>query len=166
VAVDAARKVDVPLLLGGEIFGYTAHAEYWRNELLPKLDCKHRWIGPVNFARKRRLLTAARCLLVPSLVAETGSLVSMEALACGTPVIAFPNGVLRDIVEHGKTGFIVHNAEEMAQAIRRANNIDPDTCRRVARERFSIEQTMRAYLDTYHQLAREFSPALEERSVA
>lgn len=166
VAVDAAKKANVPLLLGGEVFGYEAHANYWRDELLPKLDRRHRWIGPVNFARKRRLLTAARCLLVPSLVAETGSLVAMEALACGTPVIAFPNGVLRDIVEHGRTGFIVHNAEEMSQVILRAHIIDPETCRRAARERFSLANTTRAYLELYEQLAREHVPLSEERRVA
>jgi glycosyltransferase involved in cell wall biosynthesis len=166
IAVDAAKRADVPLILGGEVFGYATHAEYWRSELLPKLDRKHRWIGPVDFARKRRLLTAARCLLVPSLVAETGSLVAMEALACGTPVIAFPNGVLSEIVEHGKTGFIVHNAEEMAQAIRRADQINPETCRRAAREHFSLDRTMRAYLDLYEQLVRESAVTVEERRVA
>jgi glycosyltransferase involved in cell wall biosynthesis len=166
IAVEAAKRANMPLLLGGEVFGYAAHADYWRNELLPKLDRKHRWIGPVNFARKRRLLTAARCLLAPSLVAETGSLVAMEALACGTPVIAFPNGVLKDIVEQGKTGFIVHNAEEMSQAIHRAHTIDPEMCRRVARERFSLANTTRAYLELYEQLAREHAPAVEECRVA
>jgi glycosyltransferase involved in cell wall biosynthesis len=166
IAVEAANRASVPLILGGEVFGYASHREYWRTELLPKLDRKHRWIGPVDFARKRRLLTSARCLLVPSLVAETGSLVAMEALACGTPVIAFPNGVLADIVEHGTTGFIVRNAEEMSQAIRRANEIDPDTCRRAARERFSLERTTRRYLELYGQLARDHSSSMEERRVA
>lgn len=166
IAVEAANRAGVPLVLGGDIFGYASHGEYWRNELLPRLDRKHRWIGPVDFARKRRLLTAARCLLVPSLVAETGSLVAMEALACGTPVIAYPNGVLADIVEHGRTGYIVHNAEEMSQAIRLAHKINPETCRGIARERFSLGRTTRAYLDLYEQLAREHAPVLEECRVA
>jgi glycosyltransferase involved in cell wall biosynthesis len=166
IAVEAAKAAGIPLFLGGEVFGYAAHGDYWRRDLLPELDRKRRWIGPVDFARKRRLLTAARCLLVPSVVAETGSLVALEALACGTPVIAFPNGVLTDIVEHGKTGFIVRNAEEMSEAILRAHQINPAECRKAARERFSLTNTTRAYLDLYERLTREHAPAMEERCVA
>ena len=165
VAIEAAKRADVPLFIGGELFGYAAHAEYWRRDVLPKLGPKHRWLGPLNFERKRRLLTAAQCLLAPSLVAETGSLVALEALACGTPVIAFPNGALSEIVEHGKTGFLVRTVEEMAQAIRSAHSLDPETCRRVARERFSIERTTRAYLDSYAQLAGR-RRSVEDRRVA
>jgi glycosyltransferase involved in cell wall biosynthesis len=166
IAVEAANRAAVPLVLGGEVFGYKTHGEYWRKELLPKLDRKHRWIGPVDFARKRRLLTAARCLLVPSLVAETGSLVAMEALACGTPVIAFPHGVLADMVEHGKTGYLVRNVEEMSQAIQNSHKIDPEACRRAACEHFSHERMTRAYLDLYWEIARGHAMTLEERRVA
>ena len=166
VAVEAAKRAGIPLFIGGELFGYTAHAQYWRRDVLPRLGRKQRWIGPVNFARKRRLLTAARCLLVPSLVAETGSLVAMEALACGTPVIAFPNGALADIVEHGRTGFLVRNAAEMAEAIRSAHRIDGERCRRAARERFSVQRTMRQYLELYDFLARQPGGSVEQRRVA
>ena len=84
---------------------------------MPRLDRRRRFLGPLGFARKRRLLAAARCLLVPSLARETASLVAMEALACGTPVIAFPNGALAEVVEDGRTGFLVENTREMAAAI-------------------------------------------------
>jgi glycosyltransferase involved in cell wall biosynthesis len=165
-AVDASKRADRAMILGGEVFGYASHGHYWREELLPRLDRRRRWVGPVDLARKRRLLTAARCLLVPSLVAETGSLVALEALACGTPVIAFPNGALADIVEHGKTGFLVRNVEEMAEAIRAAHTIDTNVCRKAARTRLSIERTERAYLNLYEQLSRERVSPVEERRVA
>lgn len=166
IAVAAAKRAEVSLLLGGEVFGHAAHGRYWREELLPQLDRAHRWIGPVDFARKRRLLTASKCLLVPSLVAETGSLVALEALACGTPVIAFPYGAPADIIEHGRTGFLVRDEGEMADAIHAAHTLDAEACRRAARERFSIQGTLSRYLRLYEQLARENALCVEETRAA
>ncbi len=154
IALDAAAAAGVPLIVAGEIFRYRAHEDYFSNELTPRLErgtC--RFIGPVGLARKRRLLAGARCLLVPSLVPETSSLVSMEAMACGTPVIAFPSGALAEIVEHGRTGFVVNSAAEMAEAIRNSGRIDPQECRRAARERFSAERMVRRYMEMYREIA-------------
>lgn len=153
LALQAAHSAGVPLLIAGEVFPYAAHQRYFHSEVAPRLDRWRRWLGPIGFIRKRRLLSAARCLLVPSLAAETASLVAMEALACGTPVIAFPAGALADVVEHGGTGFLVRDADEMSAAIRRTPEIDPDTCRAVARARFSLQVMIDAYFSTYARLA-------------
>jgi glycosyltransferase involved in cell wall biosynthesis len=77
----------------------------------------------------------------------------MEAAACGTPVIAFRSGALPEIVEHGRTGFIVGDIEEMATAIRDADRIDPDVCREVARRRFSAAMMAKRYVALYRELA-------------
>lgn len=154
LALDAARAADVPMLLAGGVFPYPAHQDYFHAEILPRLDRRRRYLGPVGFARKRRLLAAARCLLVPSLVAETSSLVAMEAASCGTPVIAFRNGALPDVVEDGRTGFLVDDVAAMADAIRRVDLIDPAVCRETARRRFSIERMATAYIDRYGMLTR------------
>ena len=95
----------------------------------------------------------ARCLLVPSLVPETGSLVAMEALACGTPVVAFPAGALTEIVEPGVTGFLVNDAREMAEALVMAEKIDPERCRAAARRRFSLDRMVERYFAVYQRLA-------------
>lgn len=153
LALDAAKQAGVPLLIAGEVYGYEAHRRYFDEEVRPRLDQRRHFLGPVGFARKRRLLNAARCVLIPSLAPETSSLVAREAAAAGTPVIAFPNGALADTVEHGRTGFLVHDVEAMAAAIREAGTLDPAACRQVARERFRADTMIAAYLDLYARLA-------------
>ncbi|MGQ9367764.1 glycosyltransferase [Azospirillum sp. ST 5-10] len=153
LAIDAAARAGVQFLLAGEVQPYPEHRRYFREMIEPRLDgTRCRFLGPVAFARKRWMLGAARCLLAPSLIAETGSLVAMEALACGTPVVAFPSGALADVVEPGVTGFLVNDVEEMADAIAEAERIDPDACRAAARARHSLERTVQRYLDLYDGL--------------
>ncbi|HET6568093.1 MAG TPA: glycosyltransferase, partial [Rhodothermales bacterium] len=153
LALDAAHRADVPMLLAGYVAPYYWHRHTFEHAVKPWLDARRRFIGQVGFDRKRRLLTAARCLLVPSTCAETSSLVAMEALACGTPVVAFPSGALPDIVEHGKTGFIVRDVDEMAGAIHAAAELDPEACRAAARARFSLARMIGQYFDVYRKLA-------------
>jgi glycosyltransferase involved in cell wall biosynthesis len=90
LALDAARTADVALLLAGAVYPYADHQRYFAEEIAPRLDARRRWLGSVAGAPKRRLIAAARCLVVPSLVPETSSLVAREALAAGTPVAGAP----------------------------------------------------------------------------
>ena len=152
-AIEAARRAGVPLLIAGAVFPYPAHQDYVRMHILPRLDADRRWIGAVGGLQKKRLLSQARCVLVPSKVGETSSLVAMEAIAAGTPVIAYRAGALPDIVEHGRTGFVVDDIDAMAAAIGAADRIDPATCRRRAAERFALEKMTRSYLARYAELA-------------
>jgi glycosyltransferase involved in cell wall biosynthesis len=154
LALDAARQVDLPLLVGGQVYAYRAHVDYFEREVVPRLDAERRFLGPLDLVRKRRFLGAARCLVIPSLAAETSSLVAMEALAAGTPVIAFPNGALSSVIEDGRTGFLVHDVREMAEAMQRVGQLDRETCRRAARERFAAERMVAGYFDAYHRLAQ------------
>jgi hypothetical protein len=153
VAIRAATRARMPLLLAGEVFGFKAHQDYFDAEIVPRLSSSIRFIGALKFARKMRLLSAARCLLVPSLAGETSSLVAMEALACGTPVIASCVGALPDIIEHGRTGYLVKNADEMAEAIEAVHTLDPEVCRATARRRFGMERMIGNYFDLYTELS-------------
>ena len=153
-ALEAGHLARVPVLLGGEVYPYEAHQRYFRDAVLPRLDRRCRFLGPLALRRKRRLLAAARCLLLPSLAPETSSLVAMEALAAGTPVVAYPSGALPDIVEHGVTGWLVRTPQEMADAIAACDALDPQACRAAARERFSLERMVEGYFHAYRQLAR------------
>ena len=155
LALRAAKKAGVPLFLAGKPFRYPAHEAYFQKEILPLLDQQRRFIGSVGTVAKHWLLSAAQCLLVPSLVSETSSLVSMEALACGTPVVAFRAGALPDIIDHGRTGFLVNSESEMAEAIPATCELDPEVCRAVVRERFSLKRMTQAYLALYKELIGE-----------
>ncbi len=151
-AIIAAKQANVDLLIAGKVFNYAWHQEYFANEIEPRLDERRRFIGPVGFRCKKTLLGRAKCLLIPSTVAETSSLVAMEALACGTPVIAFRSGALPEIIEHGRTGYIVSDAYEMAQAMGCVSKINPENCLEAARTRFNSEKMVNAYLDLYERL--------------
>jgi CelD/BcsL family acetyltransferase involved in cellulose biosynthesis/glycosyltransferase involved in cell wall biosynthesis len=153
VGFDAAARAGIGVVLAGCVFPYAEHERYFHERIVPRLSRTARFVGPVNPKRKSRLLAAARCLLVPSVAAETSSLVAMEALAAGTPVIAFRSGALPDIVEHGVTGFLVEDEQEMAAAIAMADRIDPDACRAVARDRFGLQRMIDQYFAVYRQLA-------------
>ena len=152
-AIEAARLGGVSLIAAGKLYPYAAHRAYFEDEVVPRLDGRCRWIGPVEGAAKRRLLARARCLLVPSTAPETSSLVAMEALASGTPVIAYRSGALPEVVEDGATGFIVDDKAGIADAIGRIGTIDPARCRRAAIDRFSLARTTRAYFDLFERLA-------------
>lgn len=165
-ALLAARSADVPLLVAGELYPYPEHQRYFATKIAPLLDEKRRYIGPVGFRRKRRLLAAARCVLIPSLVPETSSLVLRESFAAGTPVIAFRKGALVDAIACGRTGFLVDSVDDMAAAMRRASELDGNACRQVARERFSLERMVDAYLELYRRVLQLSTAAENSREAA
>jgi glycosyltransferase involved in cell wall biosynthesis len=164
LALDAAEKARVKLIIAGKVFDYPEHREYFETQIRPRLSQNARFIGSVGGARKSHLLAGAKCLLVPSLAPETSSLVAMEAIASGTPVIASRIGALEEIVNHGKTGFLVRSAEEMPDAIARADSIRPDVCRREAEQRFSAETMVAEYLNLYRSVLS--SPMVPELQAA
>ena len=161
VGLDAARRAGVPAVLCGETFGYETHLQYLREQIEPRLGKHARLLGAVGRSRKQALLAGARCLLLPTLAPETSSLVAMEALAAGTPVIAFPSGALPEIIEHQRTGFLVRDEQEMAEAIARVAELDRSACRRVAEARFGRERMIARYFAVIDNLlAAKPGPAM------
>ncbi len=157
LAMDAASACGRRLLLAGEVFSYPEHQRYFEEEIRPRLVKSHKFLGPVSGSRKRSLLARAHCVVIPSLVRETSSLVAMEALACGTPVVAMRIGALPEIVEHGRTGWLVEKPEKLPEAIEAAAQIRREDCRTAAEQNFSAKRMTRSYLQLYEKLAKESS---------
>ena len=101
---------------------------------------------------KVELYRHARCTLFPIQWPEPFGLVMIESLACGTPVIAFRRGAVPEVIEHGRTGFIVENVDEMVEAAAHIDEIDPAECRRAVEERFGIERFIDAHEAAYERL--------------
>jgi CelD/BcsL family acetyltransferase involved in cellulose biosynthesis/glycosyltransferase involved in cell wall biosynthesis len=153
LALEAAHLADVALVLAGEVFAYPEHVRHFERQIRPQLDARRKFVGPIGGARKRRLLGGARCVVVPSVVHETSSLVAMEALASGTPIVAFRNGALPEMIEHGRTGFLASDFPGLVEGLRRARELSPADCRKVAEERFSCDRMVANYLERYRELA-------------
>jgi glycosyltransferase involved in cell wall biosynthesis len=162
LALDAADRAHVPVILAGTVFEYPEHREYFERLIRPRLNGSIRFVGTTGGDRKSQLLAGARCLLLASQADETSSLVAMEAMASGTPVIAWRKGALGEIVVQGKTGWLVSSVEEMAQAIGRTMEIDKCECRREAERRFSSRKMVDGYISLYRSLiAEKVAPELQ-----
>jgi glycosyltransferase involved in cell wall biosynthesis len=153
LAIEAAKAAGVDLMIAGEVFPYADHERYFVGQIQPRLDDRRVFLGPLGFEAKREALQSARCLLVASLIDETSSLVAMEALACGTPVVALRRGALSEIIDDGITGMLVDNADEMAPAMAKVESLRAADCVSAARRRFSAARMTRDYLDLYERLA-------------
>jgi glycosyltransferase involved in cell wall biosynthesis len=155
LALEAAQRARMPVILAGTVFDYPEHQEYFQEMVRPRLSSKVRFIGAVGGKRKAHLLAGAQCLLVASLAPETSCLVAMEALASGTAVVGWRSGALPEIVRHGSTGFVVASVAEMADAIEAIGCIEPDCCRSEAERRFSSQAMVSGYRALYRELVSD-----------
>jgi glycosyltransferase involved in cell wall biosynthesis len=146
LAIAVARLSGLPLLIAGII----QDKEYFKKQIEPYLDDREiRYIGPVDVAGKNQLFARARALLHLNTIPERFGLVLAEANAAGVPVIAMDLGSCREVIEEGKTGFLVNGVNEAVEALKRVDTIDRAACRRRVERRFSIETMVEAYERVY-----------------
>jgi glycosyltransferase involved in cell wall biosynthesis len=157
-AITAAREAGAPLVLAGPV--QPGQEAFFAEEVEPQLGRDGvEYIGEAGSERKRDLYLRARALLMPIRWPEPFGLVMVESLACGTPVIAFPEGSAPEVVEHGRTGFVVEDEHAMAEAVERLHEIDPADCRAACERRFGVAAVVAGYEEVYRAAAASGVPA-------
>lgn len=155
LAIEVAQRTGLPLVLAGQVYPFTYHQQFYNTKVRPHLGGLQ---PPICFLEtptletKLRLLQNARALLVPSLVDETSSLVSMEAMACGTPVIAFNRGAVPEVVVNELTGFLVRDVDAMAEAVWRVGDINPHACRVHVEVNYAASRMADQYENLYERV--------------
>jgi glycosyltransferase involved in cell wall biosynthesis len=150
-AIEVAKRLDLPLILAAKL-EEGASKEYFEKHIKPHLSDKIRWVGEVDEEERNRLFSRALCSLHPVSWPEPFGLTLIESMACGTPVIAFDQGAIPEVIKHGKTGFVVDNVEGMVNAISKLDRIDRKICRDYVLKRFSVEQMVDNYELVYHAI--------------
>lgn len=160
-AIEAAHLADASLVVAGPV--QPGQEPYFREQIEPHIDGRRvRYVGEVTGAAKQQLYANARALLMPVCWPEPFGMVMIEALACGTPVIAFPEGAAAEIVIDGENGMLVADEQQMARAIDQVGAmgaIDPARCRASAAERYDIAVTATGYERVYRLAGVERAPA-------
>jgi glycosyltransferase involved in cell wall biosynthesis len=152
-AIDVARKAGVPLLLAGKM-REPWERDYFEARVAPFLNDEIQYLGEVGHERKLELLAAARGLVFPIRWNEPFGLVMLEALACGTPVLAFPEGAAPEVIEDGRTGFLCHDEAHMAEAVGQLGTIDRTVCRSAVEGYFSTARMVREHVELYEDVLR------------
>jgi glycosyltransferase involved in cell wall biosynthesis len=146
-AIRVAKATGNTLILAGNIPDTPDNLQYYKTEIEPLIDNNQiKYIGALNDAEKNKWLQQAKALLFPIEWDEPFGIVMIEAMACGTPVIAFERGSVPEVVENGTTGFIVNNEEEMIKKLGEIESIDRTQCREAAKKRFDISTIAAEYL--------------------
>ncbi|MBC7986113.1 MAG: glycosyltransferase family 4 protein [Sphingomonadaceae bacterium] len=148
-AIAAARDAGRRLVMAGIVQDEHYHAR----EIAPHIDGERvTYIGPVGGALRARTLGAARALLHLINFDEPFGLSVIEAMACGTPVIAISRGSMPELIDHGVTGFLVSDVDEAVEAVGRIGELDRAACRAAVAERFTVERMADRYLELYRSL--------------
>ncbi len=153
-AIAVARAAGVPLVLAGVI--QPGQQAFFDREVAPHVDGERvRFLGEVGGSLKRSIFAGARALLMPIRWEEPFGMVMVEALACGTPVIAFPEGAACELVQDGHTGFLVRDERAMAAAVDRLARIAGRDCRAWVAEHCDVDVVAAAYERTYRSVVHQ-----------
>lgn len=153
IAIEIAKKLNTKLILAGKMVD--SDRDYLEKYILPEIDGVNIvYHGVADFKEKIELLGGAQALLHPIQYFEAFGLTLIESMVCGTPVVSFDNGAPKEIVENGKTGFVVKNTEEMISALKKIPEINRRDCRLLVEEKFSAKKMVDSYEKVFHSLTQ------------
>jgi glycosyltransferase involved in cell wall biosynthesis len=153
-AIEIAKACNCPLRIAAKVDA--VDAGYFVRDIERLLDHPLiTFVGEIGPAEKNDFLGGAKALLFPIDWPEPFGLVMIEALACGTPVVAFRGGSVEEIIDHGTSGFIVDTLEEAVDAALTVDTLDRRACRQAFERRFTVEQMSTAYLQMYETVQRQ-----------
>jgi glycosyltransferase involved in cell wall biosynthesis len=150
-AIEVAKRVGMPLRIAAKVD--PADHAYFKEKIERLLDHPLiEYVGEINDAEKNDFLGEAAALLCPYDWPEPFGLVLIEAMACGTPVLAYRQGSIPEVIDHGVTGYVCDNIGEMAQAVAGLSLIDRGRCRDIFEKRFTVERMVKDYLAIYETM--------------
>lgn len=153
-AIEVAKKTGEKLIIAGII--PKEQQDYFEYRVQPMIDGKQiQFVGAANFEKKVELFRNAKVLLYPIRRPEPFGLVVVESMACGTPVIAYKEGSMPELIRDGKTGFLVDTQEEMIAALKKINQIDRIACRRHVGRKFGLKKMVNKYEALYNTILKE-----------
>jgi glycosyltransferase involved in cell wall biosynthesis len=163
-AIEIAKRVQIPLKIAAKVD--RVDKRYFKSHIEPLLgDPLVELVGEIGEGKKDEFLGNAYALLLPIDWPEPFGLVMIEAMACGTPVIAFHDGAVPEVIDEGRTGFIVKELEDAVEAVRRIPELSRKRCRQVFEQRFTATRMAHDYIRAYQRLInRRQHEALEARA--
>ncbi|WP_422615788.1 glycosyltransferase family 4 protein [Nocardia jejuensis] len=162
LALRAAHEAGIRLILAGKC-NEPPEKKYFAEHVRPLLTPADDVFGEADATAKRQLLAGAQCLLFPISWEEPFGIVMLEAMVCGTPVVALRGGAVSEVVEHGVTGFICDHPDELPEAIARASELDPYACRERVERLFATGNFAAGYDAVYRQAVKAGIPAAPRR---
>jgi glycosyltransferase involved in cell wall biosynthesis len=149
-AIEIAKRAGIPLKIAAKVD--RVDKRYFKRVIEPLLDASHvEWVGEISDREKDDFLGNAYALLFPIDWPEPFGLVMIEAIACGTPVIAYDGGAVPEVIKDGQTGFIAENLEDAAEAVHRVSEISRAHCRKIFEKRFTVTRMARDYVRIYRR---------------
>lgn len=154
-AIEVAFYLDIPLIIAAKLDSAVDaphDVSYFKHFVEPKLSDQIKWVGEVNETERNKLMSEAMCSLHPITWPEPFGLTLIESMACGTPVVAFNLGSVPEVIENGKSGYIVEDVSSMIEAVANILKIDREYCRKYVLNRFNVQNMADGYEQIYNKI--------------